>query len=70
LGHLHVRIIEMILQPTFIKFILCHNLPTFVDHFPCLCSTRQKESTGNIVIPTQIRPKTLFYSPNALSSSP
>ena len=53
----------MILQPTFIKFILCHNLPTFAVHFPCLCSTRQKELTGNILILTQIRPKALFYKP-------
>ena len=32
----------MILQPTFIKFILCHNLPTFALYFPCLCVPRQR----------------------------
>ena len=34
----------MILQPTFIKFILCHNLPTFALHFPSFFRLKQKES--------------------------
>ena len=33
----------MILQPTFIKFILCHNLPTFEFHFPGFRPLKQKE---------------------------
>lgn len=34
----------MILQPTFIKFILCHNLPTFALYFPSFFRLKQKES--------------------------
>ena len=34
----------MILQPTFIKFILRHNLPTFALYFRCFRPVRQKES--------------------------
>jgi putative YhbY family RNA-binding protein len=33
----------MILQPTFIKFILRHNLPTFAFYFPSFRALKQKE---------------------------
>ena len=37
----------MILQPTFIKFILRHNLPTFSPYFPSFWTLKQKEFIQN-----------------------
>ena len=49
----------MILQPTFIKFILCHSLPTFAVYFPSFRPLKQKDSTQNSVNMNQ---KGLFSS--------
>ncbi len=39
----------MILQPTFIEFILCHTLPTFAVYFPSFLRLKQKESQKIVV---------------------